>query len=184
MGGGAAVAKVRRKWPHLDAFFIDGRVGVGLLRDLSAHMTASQFSVRSSCTSSEVTVAIPKVPPVSFPSVAPEDTTASSMVPTISSQSTLIGIYHESSDGVSPYPEVPVVPSNPRNDSQLKMEATLDLATQQLGNDRKYKSTEAPEAVVDRHDHKCKCKTLPQSWKLMERVRASQQKATFAIAGG
>jgi hypothetical protein len=65
----------------------------------------------------------------------------------ISSQSTL-GIYHDSSDGASPLPKVPTVPSTPRNDNQLKPETTLELESEQPRNDRKCKSTEALEAVV------------------------------------
>jgi hypothetical protein len=61
-----------------------------------------------------------------------------------SSQSTL-GRYHGSSDGVSPSP----------NDSQLKPEATPELVSQHLGNNRKRMSIKAPEKVVGRHDRKC-----------------------------
>jgi hypothetical protein len=143
LGGGAAIFKVRAKWPDIDENCD------GLLDYLTAQMTASQPSVRRSYKTSDVAI--------SFPPVAPEDTAASPKNPTISSQSTL-GMNHESSHGVSPSPKVPAVHSKPRNDSQLKPEATLELLSRQPENDRNYncKSTEALEAVPGRYDRKCK----------------------------
>jgi sirohydrochlorin ferrochelatase len=161
LGGRAAVSKVRSKWPDID------ETHQGVLRRLAEWMTAFQPTVRSSCKSSEVAIAslkvpafssqhtVPKVaagslkiPAVSFqPTTAAKDTTTCPVVSTLSSQSTLIGIYHEFSDGASPSPKVLAVPSTPRNDSQLP-EATPEVVSEQSRNDRKYKPTESPEAVV------------------------------------
>jgi hypothetical protein len=161
LGGRAAVSKVRSKWPDTDETY------QGVLRRLAKWMTAFQPTKKSSCKSSEVVIASPKVPAVSslptatkvangslkvpalsFQPTAAEDTTASPAVPTLSFQSTLIGIYHESSDGVSPSPKVPAVPSTLRSDSQLKPEATPEVVSQQSRNDRKCKSAESPEVAV------------------------------------
>jgi hypothetical protein len=88
-----------------------------------------------------------KVPALSFQPTAAEDTTASPTVPNLSTPSTLIGIYHDSSNGASPSPKVPAVPSIPRNDNQLS-EATPQVLSEQSRNDRKCKPTESREAVV------------------------------------
>jgi hypothetical protein len=168
LGGGAAVAKVGTKWRDIDEVH-------EVVQDLTAEIKAAEPTLRSSCKSSEVTIASPKfpafdsqpttptvstgsskVPAFDSRSTSPEDTTASPTNPTISPQSTL-GIYHESSDDFCCSPNVPGVPSKPRNDSQLKPEASPELVSRPPRNDRKCKSKGAPVAVVGRNgDRKCK----------------------------
>jgi hypothetical protein len=133
LGGGAAIAKVKTKWPGIDDNCD------GLLDYLAAQMTASQPTVRRSYKSFDVAI--------SFASTAPGDTSASPTNPKFLSQSPL-WIYHESSDGVSRSPKIPAVPSKSRNDSQLKSVATSELVSRQPKNDHNSKSTGAPEAVV------------------------------------
>jgi hypothetical protein len=165
LGGGAVLATVGRKWPDNKDVQTHLR---NLAKLIAAEMTRSQPAVRSSYKSSEIAIASPEVlassskptapkvatgsskmaAPSSQP-VAPEDTNASPNNPTPSSQAVLVGVYLASSDRVSPSPMVPLLSSKARNDSQHKSAATLELVSEQLGNDYRCTSMEeAPEVVA------------------------------------
>jgi hypothetical protein len=128
-GGEAAISLVRSKW------YTFRDVDSGVLRQLTTRMTAFQQDARMMEASTSTVASLQMKAQV----VTEKDS--------ISSQSTL-GIYHDSSDGASPSPKVPAVPSTPRNDNQLKPEITPELVSEQPRNDRKCKPTEAREALV------------------------------------
>jgi hypothetical protein len=75
LGGGAAITKVKAKWPGIDENYD------GLLDYLAAQMTASQPTVRRSCKSLDVAI--------SFASAAPGGTSASPTNPILSSLASL-----------------------------------------------------------------------------------------------
>jgi hypothetical protein len=127
LGGGATVAKVSTKWRNNDEVH-------EVVQYLAARMTACQPTVRSSCKSSEAMVDSPKVSTGSLKVLAPLFSPAATLQKT-PVRPRRIRLFRPNRDllvsstslqiASAPHRrEVLVVPSNPRNGSQLKPKAT------------------------------------------------------------
>jgi hypothetical protein len=185
LGGGAAISKVKTKWP-----------GINVVHYISAQMTASQPFTRNSYEASEVAITSPWVSALSSqptsPKVAnrfskiaallaalpsqpvdPEETTASSMAPILSSQATP----GTTANTVS-VPRWSCLPNQGTTSSSSQTQRrswclnTLGLTTG--AHQRKHRRKLAAVMTTN-------AKTLSYSWKLRARVRATQRESSPGI---